>query len=96
MHTLEIIRATIESDPTATPEQRKAIMAIAEGRPEAKPKPKLITRKQAADLLGCCGETVKRYSRRGLIRAIRYTARRVRYDEAQILDFARDGIQGVK
>jgi len=91
-----IIREAIESDPTATPEQRKAILAIAEGKTQAKPPPKLITRKQAADLLGCCGETVKRYSRRGLIRVIRFTARRIRYDEAEILDFARNGIQGVK
>jgi hypothetical protein len=93
MQNIQIIRAAIESDPTATPEQRKAILAIAEGKTDAKPKPKLITRKEAADLLGCCGETVKRYTARGLIRAIRFTARRLRYDEAEILNFARNGAE---
>ena len=56
-------------------------------------RPTLITRKQAADILGVCAESVKRYEKKGLVRAIRFTARRLRYDEAEIIDFANNGVQ---
>jgi transposase len=54
-------------------------------------RPKLITRKQAAEILGVCPESIKRYVRRGFIRQINFTSRRVRYDEAEIIEFSRTG-----
>ena len=58
-------------------------------------RPKLIPRKAAAEILGCCVMTIKRLEKRGSLKAIRFSARRVRLDEAQVLDLARNGIQEV-
>jgi hypothetical protein len=97
MQTRAIIEAAINNDATATPEQRKRILAALNEKPEAKTAPKLITRKQAAEILGgVCVETVKRYEKRGLLRQIRFTARRVRLDEAQVIEVARNGVERVQ
>ncbi|MBI9020850.1 MAG: hypothetical protein JEZ10_06310 [Verrucomicrobia bacterium] len=56
-------------------------------------RPKLITRKQAAEILDCCTMTIKRLEKRGALTPIRFSARRVRLDEAQVLELARTGIQ---
>jgi hypothetical protein len=37
--------------------------------------------------------TIKRLEKRGFLTPIRFSARRVRLDEAEVLDFARNGIQ---
>jgi len=39
--------------------------------------------------------TVKRLEKRGFLTPIRFSARRVRLDEAEVLEFARNGIQEV-
>ena len=76
-----------------TPEQLKRIRQLE--KPQ-NTRPKLITRKQAAtDYLDCCVMTIKRLEKRGFLTPIRFSARRVRLDEAEVLEFARNGIQAV-
>ena len=93
MQTRQIIETAIKSDPTATPEQKKRVLdALKETPPNTRPK--LITRKQATELLDdCCVMTVKRLEKRGHLTPLRFSARRVRLDEAEVLNFARLGIQ---
>jgi len=73
----------------ATPEEKKRILsAIKEPTPA---KQKMLTRKEVASMLGCHTETIKRYGRNGLLHPVRFTARAVRYSEAEVLDFMRRG-----
>ncbi len=76
-----------------TPEQLKRIRQL-EKPPNTRPK--LISRKEAAEILGCCVMTCKRLEKRKQLTPIRFSARRVRLDEAQVLDFARNGIRDRK
>ena len=73
-----------------TPEQLKRIRQL-EKPPNTRPK--LIPRKAAAEILDCCVMTIKRLEKRGELTSIRFSARRVRLDEAEVLEFARNGIQ---
>ena len=47
-------------------------------------KRKLITSRQAADLLGLCPETVKRYGRNGILKPYRLGLRKLRFDKAEV------------
>ena len=87
----EAIKVMINNDPTATPEQRQAILSALKGT-DPNRKPKLITRKQAAEILDCSTKTIDRYIAAGLIREIKFTQRRIRFDEAEIIRFAREGV----
>jgi len=53
---------------------------------------KMLTRKQVASMLGVHIETIKRYGRKGLLHPVKFTARAVRYPEAEILNFMRTGV----
>ncbi|MBI9020379.1 MAG: helix-turn-helix domain-containing protein [Verrucomicrobia bacterium] len=90
MQSEAIIKAAIDSDQSMTSEQRERILAALED-----PKPateKMLTRKQVAALLGVHVETVKRYTRNKLLHAVKFTARAVRYSEAEVLNFMRKGV----
>jgi predicted DNA-binding transcriptional regulator AlpA len=71
-----------------TPEEKKRLIAAMEQPPD---NPRMITRKQVAALLGVHVETVKRYSRNKLLHPVKFTARAVRYSEAEVLDFMKNG-----
>ena len=88
---VEAIKVMINNDLTATPEQRQAILAALKSA-DPNRKPKLITRKQAAEILVCSTKTIDRYIERGLIREIKFTQRRIRFEEAEIIRFAREGV----
>lgn len=90
MQSTPVIKAAIESDPTATPEQRERILAALK-----EPKPvteKMLTRKQVASLLGVHVESVKRYGRKKLLNPVRFSSRAVRYSEAEVLSLMRNGV----
>ena len=90
MQNRSIIEAAIKSDPTATPEEKARLMAALL---PAKETPRLITRKEVAALLGVHVETVKRYTRAGLLKPVKFTARAVRYPEAEVLHFMQNGVR---
>jgi predicted DNA-binding transcriptional regulator AlpA len=83
-----IIIAALDADPTATPEEKARIKAALL---PASVKPRLLTRKQVAELLGVHVETVKRYTRNGLLNPVNFTARALRYPEAEVFDFMQNG-----
>jgi excisionase family DNA binding protein len=90
MQNRTIIEAAIQSDQTATPEEKARLMAALLPATE---KPRMISRKEVAALLGVHVETVKRYTRAGLLIPVHFTARAVRYPEAEVLDFMRRGVK---
>jgi hypothetical protein len=73
MSTAELIEQVLQ----APEDRRAAILAAARGT--AKPT-RTGTIRQAAAIVGCCPRSIERYSRMGLLRQIRITARKVRYD----------------
>jgi len=86
--TIETLKRIIETDPEATPATVEAVIRAARtggGRV------RLGTVKDAAAILGCCTGTVKRYTRRGFLKAIHHSRRAVRYDLAQVEKFAAEG-----
>ncbi len=75
----------------ATEEQKARILAaLKEPKPAAD---KMLTRKQVASLLGVSGESVKRYGRKKLLAPVRFSSRAVRYSEAQVSDFMKNGVK---
>ncbi len=73
----------------ATPEELKRILKAAK---EPTPKKQImLTRKEVAARLGVHTETIKRYGRKGLLHPVRFTARAVRYSEAEVLNFMQTG-----
>ena len=94
MQTKQIIETAITNDPTATPEQVRRVLDALREKP-ANTKPKLITRKQAAAILDCCVMTIKRLEKRGHLTPIKFSERRVRLNESQVWDFARNGVREV-
>jgi len=89
--TREMIKTALANDTDTTAEQRQAILAALKSA-DPNRKPKLITRKQAAEILVCSTKTIDRYIERGLIREIKFTQRRIRFEEAEIIRFAREGV----
>ena len=89
MEVTEAGRTLVIND--ATPEEQKRILnAAKDPTPE---KQIMLTRKEVAARLGLHTETIKRYGRNGLLHPVRFTARAVRYSEAEILDFMRKGVK---
>ena len=52
---------------------------------------KMGTVRQAAEIIQCHPRTVRRYARLGLIHAIKYSRRRVRFDLNEVERFAQEG-----
>ena len=90
MQTRQIIEAAINSDPTATPEERKRILnALNDTQKKVTP----ITTRQACEILGGIHPvTLRRYAKQGKLTAIRYTARRIRWSLESVERFAREGV----
>lgn len=90
IHQADTIQMLIKNDALATPEEKQAILSALRGNTNKKPK--LISKKVVADILGTSTKTIDRYAERGHIKPIRFSQRKIRYDENQVLDFARNGI----
>ena len=85
MECIKIIRVALESDPTATPEDRRRILAAL--RPSKKERIKTITTAAAAEILETHICTVRRWGKQGLLTPIRLSSRKIRWslDEAERL-----------
>jgi CHAD domain-containing protein len=90
--TVDTIKAIASVDPETTPHQIEAILAACR---KASARRRLGTKRDAAAILGCHPESVKRYARRGLLHPVRITARRVRYDLDEVIRLADHGANAV-
>lgn len=88
--TLTAIVMLLRADSTVGEEKMKEVLAAC--RREQRKHRKLITARKAAEILGCCTASVKRYARRGILTPIRFSARKVRYDQDEIEAFANEGL----
>lgn len=65
------------------PERTARILLAAEG--EKKPAvEKLLTTKQAADIMGCCVASVFRYAKQGKLHPVRRSKRLIRWRQSEI------------
>ena len=84
------IAALLKVDPDVTAAQEmKVLNACNSGRRVTR---NLVTRKQAAATLGLHPETISRYVKKGALRAIRTSRRRIRYDLEEVEALAREGL----
>lgn len=67
----------------ATPDEARAIMGAATKADKA-PADKLIPTREAAAILECHPKTVFRYRRRGMLNAVRRSARCIRWRESEV------------
>ena len=88
--TATAIESLVKADPTATGDERKAILNALRGNKNTRPK--LISKRQAAEICDSSTKSIDRYSERGYLTPIRFSKRKIRFDEDEILDFARNGI----
>ena len=88
MQNRAIIEAAINSDPTATAEEKARVLSALN---PAKANQKMITKKAVAELLGVHLQTVNSYTRKGLLRPVKLSKRAVRYPEADVLYFQQNG-----
>lgn len=91
--TLTTIRAILHADPETTQEQADAALHTLTRKQTHR---RLGTKHDAAAILGIHSESVKRYARRGLLRPIKITARRIRYDLDEVTRLANYGAEAVE
>jgi excisionase family DNA binding protein len=85
------IRALLQSDTTVTREQQQGILKACRDH-ACQTKKRVGTVRQAADILQCHPKTVYRYVARGVLRPIRMSVRKVRFDLDQVDAFATNGL----
>ena len=87
------IKQLLRSDPTVTAEHRAQILNVARnGAPQKKRRTGTV--RQAAEILSCHPKTVYRYARRGHLKPIHYSPRKVRFDLEEVEAFAANGLLG--
>ena len=87
--TSDLIASLLQSDETVTPEIRDYILRAMR---QATPKRKLITAKGAMEVLGVSRPTLREYVKRGVLKQINISTRKVRFDEEEVSRLAYNGI----
>ncbi len=85
---ITMIKAVVESATTLPPQHRRRILAALLGEPE---KSRLITSKEACEILGISKPTLSDWAKKGRITPIRRSARSIRYAAAEVERLAREG-----
>lgn len=88
MQTLEIIRTLAQESPELDTQTKKKILEALDGK---KKWPVLHDTKTAAAMLGIHPATLREYAAHGLIRAVRFTARKFWWDQEELERFMREG-----
>ncbi|VGO12415.1 hypothetical protein PDESU_00967 [Pontiella desulfatans] len=92
--TRQLVQLAMDNDPEIDPHMTKEFLALLAGKTRRR---NLISLKASSAILDCCELTVRRMVKRGQIHPIRFSARRIRYDEEEILRIASQGIaEGVQ
>ena len=82
---LQRISDLLKLDSSVSPGRRKAILRLCKQPPSTNQKPgRMLTARQAAEILGCCPRSVHRYARRGLLTPCRRSARSIRFRENEV------------
>jgi predicted DNA-binding transcriptional regulator AlpA len=90
--TINAIKMLVQADPSADADTLDRILAAC--KPPQK-KRDLITAKEACNLIGggITRMTLYKWQKRGMVHPIRFTARNIRFDRAEIENLANNGVQ---
>ena len=90
--TIITIETILEADRTIPKTKREKVMDILLDRapPPLPMKKRLLTAKQAGEIIGVHPATLRRYEKQGKINVLRITSRKVRYDYAEVIAFANE------
>ncbi len=88
METKEVIRTLAQTANDLDPATCKALLAVIDGE---KKRSKLLSTKDASELLGVHVATIRLYGKNGLLTPIKFTARRIRWREDQLQDLMMKG-----
>ena len=91
--TIELIKNVLMGDETLSPEMRDYIMRATQ---KSVPKRKLLTAKEAQEVLGISRVTLREYARRGVLSQINISSRKVRFDEQEVYRLAYSGLESIK
>ena len=91
--TMELIGKVLMSDESVSPEMRDYIIKAAQ---KSVPKRKLLTAKEAQEVLGISRVTLREYARRGVLSQINISRRKVRFDEQEVYRLAYSGLDGIE
>ena len=83
--TMNAIRALLAADRTVTDAQIENVLRACRA---TTPKRKLITAKQAMEILDVSRPTLRSYAQSGLLHQINFSSRKARFDEQDVLDLA--------
>ncbi len=86
--TRQIIMAAMQTDLEMTDDEKKTWTRLLNGAPR---KAKLLTAKQACEILGCSVKTLRSYEKAGRIESIHHSKRRVRYREDDVVTLTYGG-----
>ena len=89
--TKNAIRALIQSDPSVNDIERKAANDLCNGNLVLRKK-RLILRKEVLQILGISIPTLRKYIRMGLVKEIKLSKRKSRFDYDEIIRFADNGV----
>ena len=92
--TQQAIRMLLVADATVDAAKRSEVLAACSRARHQHTR--LVTVGKAAEFLGCHPRTVERYARKGLLRQVRFSPRKIRYDFDEVEAFARDGIDAAR
>ena len=91
--TLTTIRSILVADTSTTPKEIERALKAIQSSPQ---KREMGTKKQAAEILSVHPQSITRYVNRSLLHPVYITARRVRYDLAEVRKLAEFGAQAVQ
>ena len=87
--TSDLIASLLASDETVSPEMRDYLLKAMR---QSVPKRKLISAKEAMALLDVSRPTLRDYAKRGVLEQVNLSARKVRFDEQEVVRLAYSGI----
>lgn len=79
--TLDVLTTILKADETVTPEEIAAILSACRSPQK---KRKLLTAKQAMEILDVSRPTLRNYAKSGLVEQVNISSRKVRFDEASV------------
>lgn len=85
--TLMLIKTILDSAPEITTTEKEQILKVC----RSKPRRPVISAKAAMEILGISRPTLRSYVQRGFLNQINITARKVRFDQEQVEQFASYG-----
>ena len=91
--TIDLIEKVLMSDESVSPEMRDYIIRAAQ---KSVPKRRLLTAKEAQEVLGISRVTLREYVRKGALSQINFSSRKVRFDEQEVYRLAYSGLNGIK